>query len=61
MKRTPEELHEWQLGAKNCRAGLSLTQSYKHLDRYNHDLRGAHQEGYFAMKDFIKLKEIFDN
>ena len=60
MKRTPEELREWENGARNCKTGLSLTQSYKHIDRYNHDLRNAHQDGWLAMKDYIELKEIFD-
>jgi hypothetical protein len=60
MKRTPEEQNQWEFGAKNAKAGISLSQSYKHVDRYNHDLRNAHRDGWLAMKDYIKLKEIFD-
>jgi len=34
-----EELQkEWKLGARNSRAGISLSQSYKHIDRYEHDM-----------------------
>jgi hypothetical protein len=55
------EIAEWELGARNARAGLSLTQSYKHIDRYDHDLRAAHREGWQAMKSYLTLKEIDDS
>lgn len=52
------ETAEWKLGAKNARAGLSITQSYKHIDRRDYDLRAAHKAGWIAMQNYLLLKEI---
>lgn len=52
------EQKEWELGAKNARYGISLSQSYKHIDRYDHDLRAAHRAGWAAMKSYLTLKAI---
>ena len=49
---------EWSLGARNRRAGLSLSQSYKHIDRYEHELRDIHRNGYLAMDKYLFLKNI---
>jgi hypothetical protein len=54
-----EELQkEWKLGARNFRAGISLPQSCKHIDRYEHDMRNAHKSGWIAMKQYLDLKKI---
>jgi len=58
---TKKEQLEWSLGARNCKSGLSLTQSYKHIDHRDYDLRTAHKTGWIAMRDFIELKEIYEN
>jgi len=55
---TYQELAEWKLGARNSKAGLSLSQSYKHLYRYDHDLRKVHKDGWIAMKHYLMLKEL---
>ena len=55
---TDLELAEWKLGARNAKSGLSLSQSYKHLDRYNHDMRKVHRDGWLEMKHYLMLKEI---
>lgn len=52
------EEKEWKQGARNARAGTSLSQSYKHIDRYDHDLRAAHRAGWLAMRNYMILKEI---
>jgi hypothetical protein len=52
------EQKEWKHGAKNARAGMSLSQSYKHIDRHDHDLRAAHGEGWIAMQNYLTLKAI---
>lgn len=52
------EQKEWKQGAKNARAGMSLSQSYKHIDRYNYDLRAAHKAGWIAMQNYLMLKKI---
>lgn len=49
---------EWEKGAEGARRGLSLSQSSKYIDRYDHDLRAAHKAGWQAMRDYITLKEI---
>jgi hypothetical protein len=56
-----DELKEWQTGAKNRKLGLSLTQSSKHIDRYNHDLRKAHKEGWTFMDQYLICKVIDEN
>jgi hypothetical protein len=53
-----QELAEWENGARNARMGFSLSQSYKHLHRYDHDMRNVHKDGWIAMKEYLKLKEI---
>jgi hypothetical protein len=58
MKLTPSERKEWTLGANNCKKGLSLSQSYKHLKNYEHDLRNANSAGWMAMRDFLELQDI---
>ena len=55
---TKHELDEWENGARNARMGFSLSQSYKHLNRYDHDMRNVHKDGWIAMKEYLKLKEI---
>ncbi len=55
---TDQELAEWKLGAKNSKAGLSLSKSYKHLYRYDHDMRKIHKAGWIAMKQYLFLKEL---
>ena len=55
---TNSELIEWKLGAKNAKSGLSLSQSYKHIHRYNRDLRKVHKQGWLEMKNYLMLKEI---
>ncbi len=55
---TNSELIEWKLGAKNAKAGLSLSQSYKHIHRYDHDMRKIHKAGWISMKHYLMLKEI---
>jgi hypothetical protein len=59
--RTDHEQKEWLQGARNAKAGISLTKSYKHIDRYNHDLRSANRAGWLAMMDYQNLKEIFES
>jgi hypothetical protein len=49
---------EWMLGAKNRRAGLSLSQSYKHINRYDHDIRHLHVDGWQSMDRYLFLKQI---
>ncbi len=49
---------EWRLGARNRRAGLSLSQSYKHISRYDHKLRAVHKYGWLAMDNYMYLKEV---
>ena len=53
-----KEDQEWENGARNAKAGFSLSQSYKHIDRYDHDLRASHKAGWTAMKKYLLLKEI---
>lgn len=53
-----KEDQEWENGARNAKAGFSLSQSYKHIDRYDHDLRAAHKAGWTAMKTYLQLKSI---
>jgi hypothetical protein len=55
---TDSELAEWKLGARNAKCGLSLSQSYKHLYRYDHDMRKVHRDGWLEMKHYLMLKEI---
>ena len=55
---TNSELIEWKLGAKNAKSGLSLSKSYKHLYRYDHDMRKIHKAGWVAMKQYLILKEL---
>jgi hypothetical protein len=55
---TDQELAEWKLGARNAKAGLSLSKSYKHLYRYDHDMRKTHKDGWIAMKHYLMLKEL---
>lgn len=55
---TDQELAEWKLGARNAKAGLSLSKSYKHLRRYDHDMRKIHKAGWIAMKHYLILKEL---
>ncbi len=47
---------EWKTGAINRRAGISLSQSYKHIDRYEHELRNIHRNGWLAMDEYLFLK-----
>jgi hypothetical protein len=49
---------EWRLGARNRRAGLSLSQSYKHIDRYEHETRIVHSNGWHSMDQYLYLKKI---
>lgn len=49
---------EWQRGARNRRMGLSLSQSYKHINRYEHELRAAHKSGWLSMDQYLFLKEL---
>jgi hypothetical protein len=49
---------EWMLGAKNRRAGFSLSQSYKHINRYDHDVRRLHVDGWQSMDRYLFLKQI---
>lgn len=49
---------EWRLGARNRRAGLSLSQSYKHIDRYDHELRNIHGDGWHSMDRYLYLKKV---
>lgn len=52
------EQKEWRLGAQNARAGVSLSKSYAHINRYDHDLRACHRQGWVAMQEYLLLKEI---
>lgn len=49
---------EWRLGVRNRRAGLSLSQSYKHIDRYDHEIRAVHKSGWTAMDEYLYLKKV---
>jgi hypothetical protein len=49
---------EWRLGARNRRSGLSLSQSYKHIDRYDHDARKVHTDGWRSMDQYLYLKKV---
>lgn len=55
---TKLEQDEWENGARNAKIGLSLSQSYKHLHKYDHDMRNVHKDGWIAMKEYLRLKEI---
>jgi hypothetical protein len=55
---TEQELAEWENGARKARMGVSLSQSYKHIHKYDHDMRNAHKSGWIAMKEYLTLKEI---
>jgi len=58
MTMTDLELAEWKLGARNAKAGLSLSKSYKHLHRCEHDMRKIRKAGWIAMKHYLILKEL---
>jgi len=52
---------EFRLGAKNRRAGLSKTQSQKHLGRGYHDDRMENRNGWEAMEIFLLLQDVDDD
>jgi hypothetical protein len=58
--RSTREQKEWLQGARNAKAGMSLSQSYKHIHVYDHDLRNAHRQGWVAMQDYQNLKAILE-
>lgn len=52
--------HLYALGAKARLEGITITQSQKELDRYDHDGRSETRRGWIAMDEMLILQNLIN-